>query len=148
MTVYYSLGTGFLVSQDAVIYASSTAEVRYDQMIREAPGGTVYGPVSNVVGDLARLPASGLENRPCQVFVKPTRGDFNTVPDSGLDSFTVQPLYRPAWILGRRPGTRPSVATQARAHSARRANTNRPRDRLQAARGHGTEGCDFDAYPR
>ena len=99
MTVYYSLGTGFLVSQDAVIYANSTMEVRYDEMVREAPGGTVYGKVSQVVGDLARMPPSGMENRPCQIFIKPSRGDLNTLPDSGLDGFTCQPIVRPSWIF-------------------------------------------------
>ena len=68
-------------------------------MWREAPSGTVYGTVSQVVGDLTRLPPSGLENRPCQLFIKPSRGDLNALPDSGLDSFTVQPLYQPTFIF-------------------------------------------------
>jgi hypothetical protein len=99
VTVYYSLSSGFAVSQDAVIYADQTCEIRHDQMVREGPSGTVYGPVSNVVGDLARIPASGLEGRPCQIFVKPSRGDLNTLPDSGLDGFDVQVIYRPSFIF-------------------------------------------------
>lgn len=99
VTVYYGLASGFSIAQDAVVYANQSAEIRYDQMYREGPSGTVYGPVSSVVGDLARIPPSGMEGRAVQLFIKPTRGDTNTLPDSGLDSFTVQTFYRPSWIF-------------------------------------------------
>jgi len=96
ITVYYAL-TGFAVVQDAVVYADGTTELRYDGMVR-TPGSGAYGPVSNVEGDLPRLPSSGLENRVCQLFIKPTRGDLDALPDSGLDGFTVQVRYRPTYL--------------------------------------------------
>ena len=74
-----------------------TAEIRYDGIYR-TPDGSVYGPVSQVTGDLARLPPSGIENRAVQVFAKPSRGDLDTLPDNGLDAFTVQVKYRPCWL--------------------------------------------------
>ena len=97
--VYYTLSSGFTVVKDAVIYANEACQVCYDGMYRQGPSSGPYGVVSQVVGDLARLPPSGMENRPCQVFIKPSRGDMDTLPDSGLDSFEVQPLYTPAWIF-------------------------------------------------
>lgn len=99
VTVYYTFGSGFAIAQDAVIYADQNVHLRHDGMWREAPSGTVYGTVSQVVGDLTRLPPSGLENRPCQIFIKPSRGDLNSLADSGLDGFTVQPQYNPTFIF-------------------------------------------------
>lgn len=98
MTVYYRLASGFVISTDAVVYASKSMEIRWDEPVRTDPTGTVYGRVSNVLGDLARIPPSGTENRAAQVFVKPTRGDLNTFTDAGLDSFTVQVKYRPCYL--------------------------------------------------
>lgn len=101
LTVYFTLASGFAVAQDAVVYANQPCEVRYDQMVRGAPPpeAGVYGPVSQVVGDLARIPPSGVEGRPCQLFVKPSRGDLNALPDSGLDGMAVQVRYRPSFLF-------------------------------------------------
>ena len=99
VAVWYTLASGFTVVQDAVIYGDETLEVRHDGMWRQGPSSGPYGTVSQIVGDLARMPPSGMENRPCQIFIKPTRGDLNTLPDSGLDGFTVQPIVRPSWIF-------------------------------------------------
>ena len=99
ITVYWEYTSGFSVAQDAVIYANQNVHLRHDGMWREAPSGTVYGTVSSIAGDLTRLPPSGMENRPCQVFIKPSRGDMDTLPDSGLDGMTVQARYRPSWLF-------------------------------------------------
>jgi hypothetical protein len=98
LQVWYTLASGFTVAQDAVIYANETLELRHDGMFRQGPSAGPYGPVSQVVGDLARIPPSGVEGRPVQIFIKPTRGDGSVLPDDGLDGFTVQAIYRPAWI--------------------------------------------------
>ena len=99
ITVYYTFGTGFLVSQDAVIYADGICEARHDGMYRQGPSSGPYGPVSQVVGDLVRIPPSGVENRAVQLYVKPTRGDTDTLPDNGLDGMAVQVRYRPSWLF-------------------------------------------------
>jgi hypothetical protein len=99
MIVYYTLGAGFTVARDAVIYASKTAELRTEGMFRSDAGGTIYAPVSQVTGDLPRVPPSGLESRPVQVFVKPTRGDLSTLADSGLDSLSVIPKVCPSYLF-------------------------------------------------
>lgn len=96
--VYYQLAAGFLVSSDAVMYSSRTAELRWDGMWRNDPSGTVYGPQSAPTGDLVRLPPSGMESRPVQMFVKPSRGDLDSVADSGLDGVSVKVVYRPTYI--------------------------------------------------
>ena len=58
----------------------------------------VYGVVATSPA-IWRVCRRGMENRPCEIFIKPTRGDLNTLPDAGLDSFTVKAIYRPAWIF-------------------------------------------------
>lgn len=99
VTVYYTFASGFTVAQDASVFANQSTELRWDGMYRAAVG--VYGPANTPVGDLPRLPPSGLEGRPVQLFVKPSRGDLNVLPDSGLDGMTVKVVYRP--VYGHRP---------------------------------------------
>jgi hypothetical protein len=73
--------------------------VRTDGAYRAGTATGVYAPVSNVIGDLPRIPPSRLENRPVELFVKPTRGDLNQLADSGLDGFAVQVKYRPSFLF-------------------------------------------------
>ncbi len=44
--------------------------------------------------DLPRLPVSGPEEKPLEIATKPSRGDFTTLPDSGIDKFSAQLTYR------------------------------------------------------
>ena len=97
-TVYFTLASGFTVAQDCVIAAGKTCELRTDGMFRQGGGGTVYGPVSQVIGDLPRVPPSGLESRTLQVFLKPSRGEFDNEADSGIDDLSAQTFYRPSFL--------------------------------------------------
>ncbi len=99
MGVYYTLGTGFFVATDAVCYGGGTVEARYNGAYRNAgTGSSVYGRVSRIIGDLPRIPPSGLESRPVEVFVKMSRGDLGSLQDSSLDSLSVQAKYRPSFL--------------------------------------------------
>lgn len=99
LTVWYTLGTGFTVTPDVVIKASSTAELRTDGMVRDGGSG-IYGQESQVIGDLPRIPPSGIENRPCELFVKNTRGDLGTgaLADQGLDGISAVVKYKPSFL--------------------------------------------------
>lgn len=98
--VYYTLASGFTIAQDAVMYADQSAALRYDGCSRTDPTGSVYGPVSQVSGDLPRIPCSGMEGRSVQLFCKPSRGDLNVLPDSApSDALTVTVSYRPSYIF-------------------------------------------------
>lgn len=85
---------------DAVVFANRAAEIRYDQVLRQAQTGDGYGKLVPT-GDLLRLPPSGLENRPVELFVKTSRGDFDELPDLADDPATVQLRYRPCWLYPR-----------------------------------------------
>ena len=99
MTVWYTLASGFTVSQDAVAYNLQSVQLGTTGMYREDPTGTVYGPVSNVIGDLPRLPPSGLEGGTIQAFLKMSRGDFDQLPDSGIDDLSARIFYRPSYLI-------------------------------------------------
>jgi len=66
-------------------------------MIREDSTGTAYGPVSQVIGDLPRLPPT-VQGRTTEVFIKASRGDFDTLPDTGIDDLSARITYRPVWL--------------------------------------------------
>jgi hypothetical protein len=97
LVIYFTLSSGFTIAQDAVVYANHAAEIRSEAMER-TQDGTVYGPISQVVGDLPRMVPSGVEGRAVELFVKPSRGDLDTLADSGLDGFSVQVIYRPCYL--------------------------------------------------
>ena len=83
---------------DAVVFAHSSASLRYDGMYRADTTNTYFGPIANVVGDLPRIPPSGVENRPVELFLMLSRGDLGQQPDLSLGSFTAQVRYRPVHI--------------------------------------------------
>lgn len=82
---------------DAVLHPSQSAELRWDGMYREDSTGIAYGPVSHVVGDLPRLPPT-VEGGTTEVFLKLSRGDFDQLPDDGIDDVSARVTYRPCWL--------------------------------------------------
>lgn len=82
---------------DAVIYASQDARLGTDALYRRSEDGAAYGPIALPTSDLPRIPVSGREGRSVQVGIKPSRGNFRTAPDAGLDAIKGQLSYRPCW---------------------------------------------------
>jgi len=83
---------------DAAVFSGQSLELSTWGIVREASGGTVYGPVSRVFGDLPRLPAAGNEDRTTEVMLKLSRGNLADSPDSGIDDLSAQVFYRPSWL--------------------------------------------------
>jgi hypothetical protein len=88
--------------QDAVLNPSQSCELRWDGMVREDVGGTAWGPVSQVIGDLPRLPPT-VEGRTTEIFVKASRGDLQSLPDTGIDDISARIVYKSCWLTV--PGT-------------------------------------------
>jgi hypothetical protein len=86
---------------DVVMLANGRLQMRYDSMVRTILGGLVFAPVMEVGGDLPRIPPSGLEGLPVQIFLKPSRGNLSETnyPDAGIDNFTVSVSYRPSYLF-------------------------------------------------
>jgi hypothetical protein len=97
ITVYYEY-SGFVIPTDAVVYPNGITEIRTEGAYRANTTGA-YGKVSRPLGRLPRIPPSGMEARPVELFLRPSRGDLGSLPDEGLDAFTAQVLYRPSSIF-------------------------------------------------
>lgn len=82
---------------DAVTYANRSTKLSDLGMFRQDSTGTAYGPVARPGTDLPRLPVSGPSERPVELAIKPSRGDFESLADSGLDKFSAQVSYWPHW---------------------------------------------------
>jgi hypothetical protein len=82
-----------------VVFADQTAELRTDGLYRATSDGNGHGPVSHRQGDLPRLPPSGMEGRPVELFLKASRGDLEMLPDSGVDDISAQVFARPSWLF-------------------------------------------------
>lgn len=88
---------------DAILFASQKAQLTTNGMYRLDPGGTAYGPVSRVIGDLPRLPAGNLEGRSVELFLKASRGDMEQASDSAIDDLAVKVYGSRSWLTV--PGT-------------------------------------------
>ena len=82
---------------DAVAYGSRNARLSWKGLTRQSSDGAAYGPVSYPGSDLPRIPVSGQEETPVEIAVKPSRGQFGEVADSGKDKLKIQMGYRPCY---------------------------------------------------
>lgn len=98
-TRLYDAFSAWVPATDAVLHPSQSAELRTEGMFREEATGAAFGPVSHVVGDLPRIPASGSESRTVQFFLKASRGDFAGLPDTGTDDLSARVTYRPSALF-------------------------------------------------
>ena len=104
MTRYYD---NFKVAaqsmNDAVVYASRSAQLTTQGNFRQDSTGTAYGPTAPPNGDLLRIPPSGLEGRTVECLVKMSRGNLSTEADGGIDDLSARLYYRPCWLTA--PGS-------------------------------------------
>jgi len=87
---------------DAVLNAGRNAELRTEGMFHEDLAGTTFALIPSV-GVLPRIPPAGLENRKVELFLKDSRGDFDQLPDFGIDDIAARVYYRPSWLIA--PGS-------------------------------------------
>lgn len=82
---------------DSVVFASRSGQLGSDAILRQDSGGTAYGPVSSVAGDLPRLPTSA---GTVEALLLPSTGDFSKVPDTlGTASISARHYRRPSWAF-------------------------------------------------
>lgn len=98
-TRYYLQFGAWVPVRDAVILASRTTELSTTALTRQDTSGAAYGPVTYPLGDLPRLPPATLDNRTAQIFLKGSRGDIETLPDSNIDDISARVSYRPCWLF-------------------------------------------------
>ena len=94
---YYSNLLAWAPDPDAVMFSNRNARLLSSGVLRQSADGSGLGEVAYARSDLPRVPCSGLEARPVEVFVKATRGDFSELPDVGIDKVAARLTYRPCW---------------------------------------------------
>lgn len=95
----YDNFAAWVPTSEAAIHASQSGEIRTDGVFREDAAGVAWGPAGEVAGALPRIPSSGLETRKVELFIKGSRGNFDRIPDSGIDDISAQAFYRPSWLF-------------------------------------------------
>lgn len=95
--VYYSFSSG-AITEDAVLYSTRVTAVRYDGSFRADTTSSAYVRVSEELGELFRLPPSGLEKRPVELWVKNSRGLLGQTTDLGIDKIKATITYRPCFL--------------------------------------------------
>lgn len=95
--IYTHFTAAPLPPSDAVIYANRSAYLTTTGNSRQSEDGLGAAPVGYPGADLPRLPVSGPSETPVEIAVKPSRGQFGELPDSGIDKFKVQMTYRPCF---------------------------------------------------
>jgi hypothetical protein len=80
-----------------IVYLNATTEFRSDGVWGAGLGGPGFYSTIPTIGDLPRLPPSGMEKQPVQLLMKLSRNEFS-VADLGIDTFTVTPVYRPCYL--------------------------------------------------
>jgi len=93
----YSNFAAWAPNRDAAVFAGRDAHLTSEGLFRRDRGGAVLGEMSYAQSDLPRVPFSGTENRPVEAILKPSRGAFDEVPDSGIDKVAARLTYRPCW---------------------------------------------------
>ena len=98
-TRLYSSFAAWAPTADAVAFASQSAQLTTDGLVREDSAGAAYAPISYPTGDLPRIPPATLEGRTTEFFIKMTRGDLQTLADPGIDDLSARVSYRPSYLL-------------------------------------------------
>lgn len=84
---------------DAAIFASETAAVRNDGVIRQDSTGSFWQPVSSYEGDYLLVPPAGREARTTRFIVKATRNDPAAMADTNIDDISAQLTVTPRFLV-------------------------------------------------
>jgi hypothetical protein len=83
---------------DAAIFASQSAQVRWDGTIREDSAGSFYVPVSKYEGDRLTVPPEGPEARTVRVITKASRNHPDIGIDTAIDDYTARLHVTPRYL--------------------------------------------------
>lgn len=97
---YYDNFVAASIVRDAAVFASQSAEVRWDRFHREDSGGTFWQkPTSAYEGDYLLIPPAGRENRSTEFIVKMSRNQQGEMPDPNIDDLSVRLQYTPRYLV-------------------------------------------------
>ena len=96
ITVYYTLGSGLLIAQDAVLYPGQTAEIASSYAWRVNAAGAVWGQVGTYQGQYMKVPVPSVVDAFETVLVKASRNTPASA-DTGLDDIQAQVSITPRY---------------------------------------------------
>jgi len=96
VTVYYTEAA----DENLVCFATRSAELRTDEVIRQHPSEDVWGSVVPE-GFLPYAPPSGMEKRIVRGIFTPSQGDLGELADKGANRPSCVVKYRPAFLFAR-----------------------------------------------
>jgi hypothetical protein len=80
--------------RDAVVFASQSCEVRSDRALREDASGTVWVSSTGYRGSYFRPPPARREGRILRTIVKLSRGNVDTMADTGIDDLSFRIFWQ------------------------------------------------------
>lgn len=83
--------------EDAVLYPNLEGQLTDDGYFREEPTNNIPSPLP-ILGQRPRLPVSGLEARPVEVFIRPTSGNLSTTADELGAQHSATLFGRPSYL--------------------------------------------------
>ena len=83
---------------DAACFASRSARVKYDGVMRQDSAGSYYAPMSDYTGDYLLVPPAGRESRTTQVLVKMCRTNPYTGTDGYVDDLSAKLYVTPRYL--------------------------------------------------
>ena len=86
-------------TNDAALYASKKAEVRWDRYQREDSGGTLLVPRSDYKGSYFRPPPARREARSLRTIVKLSRYNVDTMQDAAIDDAAFRIFWQARGLL-------------------------------------------------
>jgi hypothetical protein len=84
---------------DAALFASRQLEVRWNTVIRQDAGGTLWRQPTKYEGDYLLVSPAGKEARSVRFVVKACRNDPSTGQDSAIDDISAQLVYTPRYLI-------------------------------------------------
>lgn len=82
---------------DATVFASKQAEIRHDAYLRQDSAGVVWAS-KTVEGSYLTLPPAGREGRSAELTIRNSRGNPDTMVDTGIGSLAGTVYARPGYL--------------------------------------------------
>jgi len=99
VTRIYDNFIAFPPAFDVAVFSKQSAEVRADRMQREDAAGALWVARKDYKGSYFTLPPSRREARPARTIVKLSRGNTDTMADSGIDDASFKIFWQPRGLV-------------------------------------------------
>ena len=99
VTRIYDNFEAFVPTLDAAVFASQSAEIRSDRMLREDAAGTLLAARRDYKGAYFRPPPARREGRSVRTIVKLSRGNVDSMDDPAIDDASFRIFWQPRGLV-------------------------------------------------